>query len=94
MPQDNKYGKVTLEKGTVGETEPVFVLRAQDKIVPVLLNFYYQKCREMGSPQHHLEKIEESTHQIIDWQAKNFTKIPTSDDSASTPGVPVSPEER
>jgi hypothetical protein len=101
MPQDNKYGKVTLEKGTVGEDEPVVVFRAQDKILPVLMNFYFQKCREMGSPQHHLDLIMASTREIIAWQAEHFTKLPTSDayapqqpaDAANPGFIPTPPEQ-
>lgn len=98
MAQDNKYGKVTLEKGDIGEDEPVVVFRGQDKILPVIMNFYFQKCREMGSPQPYLDKIMESTRQIIEWQGSNFTQVPTSDDFApqqqADPGLPASPQER
>jgi len=82
MAQDNKYGHVTLERGNVPDDEPVFVFRAQDKILPVLLNFYFEKCKEYGSPQHHLDKIAVGLRQIIEWQSHNFTKVPTSDADA------------
>jgi hypothetical protein len=79
MPQDGKYGHVTLERGTIPDDEPVIVFRAQDKILPVILNFYYQRCREMGSPQHHLDLIAQRTREVIAWQAEHFTKVPSSD---------------
>lgn len=89
MPQSNKYGNVTLERGSIPDDEPVFIFRGQDKILPVVLNFYFAKCREMGSPQHHLDLIAESTRQVIDWQAQNFTKLPSSD--AYAPQTPADP---
>lgn len=79
MPLDNKYGKVTLEKGTVGEDEPVFIFRAQDKLLPDLLQAYYVLCSDVKSPARHLEKILEGKQQIEKWQEENFTKIPSSD---------------
>lgn len=36
MAVDRKYGRVTLERGTIGEDEPVVVFRAQDKMLPEL----------------------------------------------------------
>lgn len=87
MPQDNKYGHVTLEQGNIPDEEPVFIFRGQDKILPVILNFYFQKCREYGSPQHHLDLIADSTRQIIEWQANHFTKLPSSD--AYAPQAPA-----
>jgi hypothetical protein len=38
MAVDKKYGRVTLENGSIGEDEPVVVFRAQDVVLPRLLS--------------------------------------------------------
>jgi hypothetical protein len=41
MGFDRKYGKVSLEKKpNVPDAEPLFVLRAQDKVAPGVVRFY------------------------------------------------------
>jgi hypothetical protein len=80
MGYDSKYGRVTLERGTVGEDEPVVVFRAQDRLLPKLLKMYRILCELAGSPQHHLDLIHDSAMKIKAWQAENFTKTPESAD--------------
>jgi len=79
MAIERKYGRVTTERGTIGEDEPVVVFRAQDALLPELLAMYLHICHTAGSPQHHLDGIKKTIVEVEAWQAKNFTKIPTSD---------------
>ena len=76
MAIDQKYGRVTLELGTVGEDEPVIVFRAQDAILPLLLGRYYILCEENGTPEKHLKAINKAKKAILEWQKINKTKIP------------------
>jgi hypothetical protein len=78
MGIDGKYGRVTLEHSTIGEDEPVVVFRAQDKLLPDLLKIYRILCKTAGSPDRHLDLIQESAEKIRAWQAGNFTKTPES----------------
>lgn len=78
MPIDGKYGRVQLERGTVGEDEPVFVFRAQDETLPELLLMYAELCERNGSPQRHLDAIDRSRDGIVAWQQSNFTQTPQS----------------
>lgn len=80
MPIDNKYGKVILEKGTVGETEPVIVFRAQDKLLPKVLAYYHLFCIKEGSSKKHLDLILDTRDMIITWQDNNKTQVPMSKD--------------
>ncbi|HSJ74960.1 MAG TPA: hypothetical protein VK899_02070 [Gemmatimonadales bacterium] len=80
MGYDGKYGQVTLERGTIGEDEPVVVFRAQDRLLPKLLKIYKILCELAGSPQHHLDLIHESAMRVKAWQEENFTKTPESAD--------------
>lgn len=77
MGYSARYGKVTTEKGDIPEEEPVFLFRAQDKTLPTILSRYYQMCREMGTTAEHLEALDKVIHDIVDWQSKNFTEVPT-----------------
>ena len=80
MPLDAKYGKVTLEYGTIGEDEPVVVFRAQDILLPKVLMYYHLFCLKEGSPRRHLDLILDSLDKIKAWQKKNpaTTRTPNS----------------
>jgi transposase-like protein len=79
MAIDSKYGRVTTERGTLGEDEQVVVFRAQDRLLPKLLKVYRYFCELAGSPAHHLEMIDEAAMAVKAWQAENHTQIPRSD---------------
>lgn len=64
MAIDSKYGKVTLEKGTIGEDEPVFVLRAKDRLSPALLQQYILLCLETRTPR---QRENGATRRLISW---------------------------
>jgi hypothetical protein len=83
MAVDRKYGHVTTEHGTIGEDEPVVVFRAQDKLLPKLLNIYRFLCELAGSPEHHLVAIDDAATYVKAWQLVNGSKVPTSDSLAS-----------
>lgn len=79
MAIDSKYGRVILEHSSIGEDEPVVVFRAQDSMLPRLLDIYLFLCEIAGSPSRHLNKIREAKQTVKGWQAQNKTKVPTSD---------------
>lgn len=79
MAIDSKYGRVILEKGTIGEDEPVVVFRAQDRTLPKLLKVYRYFCDLAGSPERHLSAIDDAAAVVKTWQENHFTKTPSSD---------------
>jgi hypothetical protein len=81
MAIDGKYGKVTLEHGTIGEDEPVMVFRAKDILLPDLIAHYHMLCMLAGSPMRHLRLVAERHKEILAWQDMNATKIPDSETS-------------
>lgn len=91
MAVDLKYGRVTLERSTIAEDEPVVVFRAQDALLPRLLQAYHALCTEAGSPAHHLAAVERSGRAVADWQADHASRVPTSD-SLAPPLGSVDPE--
>jgi hypothetical protein len=78
MAIDRKYGHVTLERGTIGHDEPVFVLRAQDRLAVPLLQTYMHMCGQGGSPEAHLAMIEGDIRKFGRWQRDHHTQIPAS----------------
>jgi hypothetical protein len=76
MAEDRKYGKVTLERGTIREDEPVVVFRGQDKLLPKVLAYYHLFCLKEGSPKEHLDLILSRRKEILIWQGDNKTKVP------------------
>lgn len=81
MAIDLKYGRVELEKGTIGEDEPVFVFRAQDRLLPYLLTMYEALCESAGSPAAHLTGIDAAREAIMEWQEDHHVQVPRSDPS-------------
>jgi hypothetical protein len=80
MGIDNKYGRVMFEYGSIGEDEPVFVLRARDSLSVGHILMYGVLCEAAGSPPEHLAAIEEAIDQFEAWQADNIEqlRLPTS----------------
>ena len=81
MAIDYKYGKVTLEHGTIEEDEPVVVFRAKDNFLPKLLAYYHLFCIRGGSPRRHLDLILNSRDKVLAWQRINGTSTPNSESS-------------
>jgi hypothetical protein len=81
MAIDIKYGKVTLEHGTIGVDEPVVVFRATDSFLPKLLAYYHLFCLRGGSPRRHLDIILDGREKVLAWQRINGTRTPNSENS-------------
>jgi hypothetical protein len=75
MALDTKYGRVTTERGDIGTDEPVVVFRAQDALLPAVLDYYRELANQAGSLQKHLDLIDRYKVNVIEWQRSNFTKI-------------------
>lgn len=82
MGIDNKYGRVTCERGSIGEDEPVVVFRARDAVLLEVLAWYWGRCAAWGSPKKHLDLITDSFIQIREWQSQHpiDVRVPRSDD--------------
>jgi hypothetical protein len=83
MAVDRKYGRVTLEHGSIGEDEPVVVFRAQDSLLPKVLMYYRLFCWKAGSPWRHLRLIDDTTKAVEEWQDshRHQVRVPNSDAS-------------
>lgn len=76
---DGKYqtsGDITKLDGTpIPEEEPLFLFRAQDKLLLQLLEDYMQLCIEAGSPDQHLGSLKQTMDTIKAWQEANADKL-------------------
>lgn len=63
MAVSGKYGKVNIPK--VGENEPVFILRAQDKLAGPILQMYQALAASHGSPI--AEKVQKEIEAFQKW---------------------------
>ena len=81
MAIDTKYGRVTLEHGTIGEDEPVVVFRAKDALLQKVLAYYRLFCWKAGSPKRHLAIIDEALEIVTRWQVLHSTRVPNSNSS-------------
>ncbi len=75
MAKDLKYGNVTMEHGSVGEDEPVFTFRAQDILLPKVLEFYLGLALAAGSPAHHCDAICASQEAVEKWQKEHADQV-------------------
>lgn len=73
---ENKYGRVTVERGHIPEDEPVFVLRAQDVLSTHAIEAYYKACVGSGLPESHTEAVRAAHNDFVEWQDHNPIKIP------------------
>jgi hypothetical protein len=76
MATNVKYGQVTLETGTIGEDEPVFILRAQDKLTPYIIATYAAMASLSGSPPEFVDNLEIAMDDMILWQEENGSRVP------------------
>ncbi len=45
---ESKYGKITAQKRKFQEDEPLFLIRAKDKLAPPTVRYYAQLCSFYG----------------------------------------------
>lgn len=75
MGFDYKYGDVTTERGDIPADEPVIVFRGRDSQVVPMLDDYLNRCAAAGSPQRHLNLVQESREKIRQWQRDHPDRV-------------------
>lgn len=77
MGYDRKYGKVTFERGNIGEYEPVVVFRAKDVLLPDVLYAYVGLCMSRASVDpEHIKTIIDTHATIRKWHKLHGAKVP------------------
>jgi len=72
MGKDGKYGKVTLERKKVPDAEPLFVLRAQDKVAPGVVKFYASQYLRATGDKEGYESIMVQAVEMEKWPVKKL----------------------
>ena len=83
MAAEGKYGRITTERGDIPDDEPVFLIRAQDRVAVALLDRYAMLAEAAGSPPRHLTGTREAIERFVAWQSEHPDRV-------KTPGVPRS----
>jgi hypothetical protein len=74
MAQAGKYGELGIEH--IPDDEPVFVIRAQDKLALPTLDRYMDLAEDAGAEDSFLDHLDRVRGDIKIWQRQNETKIP------------------
>ena len=74
MAIDNKYGQVTVEHGSIGEDEPVFVIRAKDEAAVDAIMDYFDTARTHGAVFSN-DVRDEVIGQFMAWREANFSLV-------------------
>lgn len=88
MAIDLKYGRVTTERGSIGDDEPVVVFRAQDALLPTVLHYYGDLCLASGASTEHLNDVLRADLAVHRWQRDHDTKVPDPITGTVTTEVP------
>lgn len=75
MAAEGKYGRITTEFGDIPEDEPVFLLRGRDAATVAAIQSYEAVCVALGSPQRHLNGVQEARERIRMWQQENRSRV-------------------
>ena len=70
------YNRIQDPLGLIPENEPVFLLRAQDKLAPELLLRWAAKLRLAGGSPEMAAMVEAGAQEMIAWQANMTSKLP------------------
>lgn len=67
MAQDSKYGFIDVPG--IPDDEPIFIIRAQDKSAPQVINQYAETAIVNGSPSSHAAECRLVSANMREWQA-------------------------
>jgi hypothetical protein len=59
-----------------GDAEPIFVLRAQDQLAPIVIRKWAQLARQAGTPQRKVMQALLLADAMDEWQALHGAKRP------------------
>ena len=60
----------------MAEQEPVFVLRAQDQLAPIVIKIWALLAESLGTPQEKASEARSVAEDMEIWQLNNIRKIP------------------
>lgn len=70
------YNRIQDPENKIPENEPVFLLRAKDKLAPELLLRWASKLRLEGGQPEMAEMVTNHAQKMLDWQKEHGCKLP------------------
>lgn len=70
------YNRIQDPEGKIGEDEPVFILRAHDRIAPDVVDAWADLAEEEGAEKDIVDHARQHARDMRDWQEKHGSKIP------------------
>lgn len=70
------YNRIQDPYKKIAEDEPVFILRAKDKLAPEVMNYWVYRLRESGGDESMAKMVEKHAKLAMEWQKKNGCKLP------------------
>ncbi len=79
MAYDRKYGKVTIERGTIGDDEPVFLIRSRDRAAPAAIRAYAIAAERAGADEAMVAEVRAAAVVVAEWQCEHpdLVRVPT-----------------
>jgi hypothetical protein len=69
-----KHTDTCLQKA--GESEPIFVLRAQDQFAPIIVRRWANMAHEAGVPRDKVAEAHRCADAMLEWQEQHGAKRP------------------
>lgn len=73
------YNRIQDPAGLIAEDEPVFLLRAQDKTAPHIVEAWAQSQEQIGGDPELISFAREHAKRMREWQARNSTRVKIAD---------------
>ena len=70
------YNRIQDPAKLIPEDEPVFLIRAQDKVAPAALEFYADLAAGHGASQQVINSVVTHAQAMRAWQRENGSKVP------------------
>ncbi len=70
------YDRIQDPAGLIPEDEPVFLIRAQDKVASAVLIFYAERARKAGASQELVDKVLEHAALMERWPKHKVPDLP------------------
>ena len=70
------YNRIQDPEGKIGEDEPVFLIRAQDRNAPLVVEYWAEMAELLGADQDIINLARQHAARMRQWQIKHGDKIP------------------
>ena len=70
------YNRIQDPKGLIGEEEPVFLLRAKDRLAPNVVRYWAILLKNYGGDKDLVLRAEQWASKMEEWQKEHECKIP------------------